>query len=863
MGRHDESFQQDYERSIRLGESNLECIRGMQRWCEHIQIEPRASGLFAQMSGLPSGSHRLSCPYSDKVTESANLRWITSSFLIEACDGCPHHSPNGDDSWGAQILSEHKTVEQKRQTEEERRRAEITRVRNELRTKMEALGESVETESQRIVNFVEDMFSDDPETHANAVKTLTQAARVGADLFPIEAVELLIQLTVDEEYDSDSLAICTELTQRTDLTEKLKLATLRVMQEGRLAHKAAIIAARLGDAMEYPLPPKCIERLLLTQHHDIPIGGWTGSPPDYSGSTTVLARSYDADADSVFAPSKEYLRSEEEYPRKQAASALTLLHEQCPELVKDLFPDLMHALEQFEDHDMTHGNASGRIANVFQAAFRHDAAAVDSFLAESMDRVRPTVQEDIIRVYRDQFFNRDVDWRERRSREQTENVSEAEKIAIPRLLEWIKNDRFEPEIRQHAADALDTACDYATGEMVKHFDALLGYYALLCEQEEPPPASPSIILPGDSGADPMLTRMTEMNRRQHWGFFKNKVVDCLESLCKSRPHDVFDSVYACLTQSSSQLGEELRGTAVSLLGELGSHFDLQPLALPVLMRELMNYGSAWVRSKATDALVTMFYSSPPSNVVDVINVHLRDPKVVVHQAAVKAIDRRPSWFTLEQAYEAITGLAVHMRVYRGEPYQLKHICEATIALARRHPALRPAAISIVESVLPTGERYVDEDVVKELTSVVEPDSNLAPRIVVHIGRFLASYDRDRYNSYSYSDRDRMVRWLHDVPPNSVATVSDTMLELASELAARDFWESWQFASMFGMAGMYEHESEVLKAVHDSYPDEPRFYENRKTVRALADMAAANEQLRLGDGKKAADSFQRAWQGIFS
>ena len=85
---------------------------------------------------------------------------------------------------------------------------------------------------------------------------------------------------------------------------------------------------------------------------------------------------------------------------------------------------------------------------------------------------------------------------------------------------------------------------------------------------------------------------------------------------------------------------EFKAFGMILLGVLGRNFALRGRALPLLWRGLMDYESAWVRAKAIDAAVEMFSSSsssPPENMVDIILVHLRDPKVVVHQAAWRAV----------------------------------------------------------------------------------------------------------------------------------------------------------------------------------------------------------------------------------
>src|SRR5262245_3100773 len=108
MGRHDEAFQYDFEHADDIGKENVVYMAKMRSWCKHFRVEVRSSRLYAQMAQLPIGMHEISCPYTDHHTGSAVLQRICSAFLVSACDGCPHHEPNGDDSWGRQIIDEHK-----------------------------------------------------------------------------------------------------------------------------------------------------------------------------------------------------------------------------------------------------------------------------------------------------------------------------------------------------------------------------------------------------------------------------------------------------------------------------------------------------------------------------------------------------------------------------------------------------------------------------------------------------------------------------------------------------------------------------------------------------------------------------------
>jgi len=856
MGRDDEGFDRHFAKSVELGEANAKCIEEMHRWCKHFRVEMQASGLFAQMASLPIGLHKIDCPYAKTSTGSANLTWICTDFLIRECAKCPHQSPTSDDSWGKGIIAEHERRERERAEEAARRQETIARLRESLRDQSQTIGQTAGPQAQRIVEFFEGLFAEDPVHRKESVNNLKQAAKVGADLFPDAAIELLLTLTLNDQFDDAALAVCRNLAGRhPDLNEKLLDAAVNVIRKKGDCRSAAKILVRLGDSVKYPLDAECIERLTLTQHHDVPIGGWRGRPPNYASSTEVVARCYDAQPESVLDVVRRNLQSEYDYLRKQICGALLLLQKKRPAAVEALLPDLLASLELREEEDITFGTPSGRIVHVLQAAFRQAPDAVDAALAAAIVRVRPAVQEDIAHIYRDQFFDRDVHWSQRHERRHTDDVSHAEQVAIKRLLLWVQEESFEPEIRHELADALENACSYATGEMVKHFDTILGYYALLCDRPDPPPAVPKILLPGQS-EDPMLARMTDMGRRQQWGFFKQSLVQCLEELCKERPHEVFESVYGCLNQPTPQLGDEFRGSVVRLLGELGGHFEFQQRALPVLMRELMNYGSAWVRAKAIEATVEIFYSEPPENIVDTILVHLRDPYLVVHKAAVRAVDDRPTWFTKQQAVEAFRLLSNLAQHYRTDPYEVERVCQAVLALAGCHPFLKKYAVAVVGSIFPTSERHVDKKLAVELTRVIDSTDESAARVARYLATYLAMHDRDRLNSYSH-DRRQMFNWLHNLPPAVFASVAADLFEQAKKLAARDFWESWHFASLFSYFGFYGYEREVLTTIRDAYPPEPRLDEARTTMAAVADVVSAIEQLSLGNSEDANRSFESA------
>lgn len=123
-GKHDEAFDRETEKMTKLGLENAEYIRKSRYWCKHFRIEMVSAGLLAQTTGLPIGSHKISCQYAPTASESMNLPWIIPEFIIKNCKDCSYHEANGDILWGKEIIenfekqelerSENESVEEER-----------------------------------------------------------------------------------------------------------------------------------------------------------------------------------------------------------------------------------------------------------------------------------------------------------------------------------------------------------------------------------------------------------------------------------------------------------------------------------------------------------------------------------------------------------------------------------------------------------------------------------------------------------------------------------------------------------------------------------------------------------------------------
>lgn len=848
MSRFEENLETDIERHLERGRDNAECKRKMEEWCQHVEIRPESVGELAVVSGLPIGLYSLECPKVEFKAWSSVFRRTFGEFLEEHCTNCPHHAPNGDISWGQGIIEKRREEAQEREQAAAEEAARISQLRSDLRARSKEINSAAEPESYQILTYFEMIFSEDEAERKIASLRLKDAAMLCADLFPEAAIDLLFLLAGTSDHAELTLPICAELASRcSEYDPRFVQVSLDNIEKILYPEHSASILISLGEHVRYPLNEVHIKRLLLTQEHSLlPRGFPSSEEPDYSYSTEVLIRCYDADPESVLRIIRPELQNEKDYVRFQLYSAIELIQSERPQLAEGLLSDLIRSLELSEDTFGGVVQPSHKIIGILRSLFRYSVEKVDEALTDSMISARPAVQEDIVNVYRGQFLEESID-------------PDAVRAAIQWLLRWVKDGRLDLNARLRIAVALQTACRNAASETAGHFDSLLGYLALIGGQTQPPIPLPDILLPYEEQSPlPQVEHLENLSRNSRWGAFKAKLQECLETICKAYPLETFDSVFNRLDRPPEQLEKDFKARCMTLLGVLGRNFTLRGRVLPLIWHGLMDSQSAWVQAKAIDAAVEMFSSSttsPPANMVDTILVHLRDPKVVVHQAVWRVVTRRLSWFDREQAEEALTCLGGYLNPYYDKKDRLKDICVAILNIGRREQHLRLYALRMAESVFPTGEKYVDEDLVESMMRLCEPDEKISGLVATNIGTYLDRYRREPHYEYRYSERLSMFEWLHQLPEVTFQRKANDLLVTAERVAKRDHLEGCHFASLFSHFHLFRYEQRVLEIAISALPDEPRHERIRALLRTFAKKAAGNASLQVGNGDLAETHFE--------
>lgn len=771
-----------------------------------------------------------------------NLRWIVSDFLNEHCAGCPHHTPNGAASWGQQIIDEQIAQKEQAQRLSDETSQRIQELRAELRGKSADMAEQESVEARSVLVYLEAVFSESETERDEASEFIRQAASIGAELFPIEAARLIATLARTPEYSEAMLPVCAALaTELTDLAEDLVETALTNIEAGLHVESSAAVLGSVGSAATFPLNEEHIRRLMLSQdHHPLSVT-FKGEQSNYPYSTSVLAKCFDADKESVTNVAREELESESDHNRHNVAGAIGLLQKEHPSIGLDLLDALITSLNLYDSDDTYYGPSTS-IVPVLRATLMHDPAATDKAIGAAFPIVRPAVQGDFINVYaRLERSHLDVD----------ENSNpQLPAIATNRLWEWIRDERLIVEVRHEALKSLASTYELFPSRAADDLEILLGYLAIVSAQERPPLRPASLEIPGQSSSE-MVEQLERQSDLMRWNSFKRELVECLTTLGRHDESMVFQAVVDCLDQPLDQMNEDFKVSCVSILGKVAAKYEIRPRALPYVWKALMDYDSPKTRAQAIEATENMFGNgiSPPPNLAEMVLISLNDEYIVVHQTAVRAVAWRPHWFSVSQTRNLLISLAVLLDAYAPKKYLVDDICRAIMGVARIDPRYKISALRLIENVFPTGEEFIDRDIVLRMIRFCEPTEVIAGVVAKCVAVYLGEHKRDSLNDFSLSQREQMLAWLRQLPIATFRHISDDLLTYALKAAGRDdVWVACSLAGIFAHFTDFQRERDVLETALRAIPDEPRRAEQRALVQRLTEAAAKNASLQARDSE---------------
>jgi hypothetical protein len=596
-----------------LGRRNVETLAAARGWCKHLRIEMTSHGLLAEMSGLPIGSHDVTCPHAEHGLGGMNLPMILPQFIIQNCRGCASHAPNGDTEWGNRVIAEHDARVKQADERESSLAAQLEQVRASRRTlAREARGQADFT-VHGVLEFTESLFGDDAESRSAASVSLQQAAKIAPELFHPASVDLILTSAPQPLLAEACLPVAAALAgRRDDLADRLVSVAVAALDAGLSVETACEIMIGCGCGTTRLIPAGVIEKVVALQNHIRPLVGWTTRhldchlvdiPPSYTFSTSLLAGGYDQDPEALLVPLRAALRDNDKFRRINGCGVVQEFLKQRPTIGTTLLPVVVDSLAL--DDDTFNDSADHEACDLIGKIFFREPALTDGLLRDKFGQQSQEVQALIGNVYRK------VLWTERDEQPGLDRArfDQVVGLAFRRCLALMQDQALDLEVRQNFAEAVESACHHHPDLAMAEFDTLLGALACLCVQEEPPAPPLRIILPTDAPPDPRLRNLEQANRRMSWDHFKTKIADCLKNLVRARPATAVDPLLGCFANLGSKTHEPLKAAVVRLLGEVGRDRELLPRVLPLLWKALMDYDSVLIRCRGIEAVTRCFESA--------------------------------------------------------------------------------------------------------------------------------------------------------------------------------------------------------------------------------------------------------------
>jgi hypothetical protein len=629
------------------------------------------------------------------------------------------------------------------------------------------------------------------------------------------------------------------------LDERLGAIARNAILEGRDLQTSCQILFETLNRTHRQADPDVVRRVIERLNYIRPIGGWptrhpdnpvVDVPPDYSSSTRLLVLAFDRQPGSVLGPLREAIADNDKVRRINACGVVRSVLGHRKGIGTELLPDLVRSLEL--DDDMFDESADRTACSLLAEVFRHEPAAVDDMHGSRLPFQSEELQALYAEVYQSVAAGRR--WREEGD-QPLDPARERQSVecAFQRCLTLLQDDRLGLEARCDVPRAIESVCEDHPDIALATFESLLGTVAVLHTREKPPDPPPHLLLPGEPEPSAGQVASESRIRHQRWDLFRQGVRKALDELVSHRPDQTLPALLAAFAAVPSKTADGFKADLLALIGRIGCHPHLRAEVMPALWNGLMDFDSVLVRASAVDALGRAFEGAPagpPSDVVNALLVHLRDTYVMVHMAAIRAIDSNPGWLTEEQAGAALDlvyGWAITYQ--KSNPSRLNPVVDALFSLSRRVPGARDAVVMAVVALLPRSEPHVNDELAELLARRVSPREPAAVEVAPLVARQIARSDRDRVDYHDNQEQVEAVAWLYRLTVTTFGQVENLLADIARAAIGSDPRAGCLFASLFGAFGRHAVEAELLGAVDAVLPPGRQ---NERLKAAVADLRVA-------------------------
>lgn len=637
----------EFERHVRTGERNKQILELVHNWCSHAKIRNHGGiGLIAQHTGLPLGMLGMHC---DHVPAGGLAGWYLEEGVLDFYDrNCVHcdkrqavRLPNL-----IQLVGERDRELARRKEDAERAQAAAVAARDARKQRRDALkvGQSPAT-----CALLDDLEALDNSRTKDARTRIIETARLAPEIFTPPIVEYFFELAASDAAGCQAEALDVLRHIGAD-AKRLTAAALNC-----LAHHDSIdMAARI-----VMVNPSLAEEAAVEAAVPALVG--LASPPrsqfgdrEHPLQPEPLLAVFAAWPEPVNRGIQRLLDSRHSYQIRIGTAALKVLSPITPHLLgrfaKTLAAKLVraHLLIDEDEADRDLKMVCSDLQRSLAAAFLQEPVATDQLIADFFEGASSEGEARLARVYEEIFrFNY------RSEGTLTDAVAEVLLSRIVKLASTSNNDKVLTEIIQ----MLRSGSSDLLGAARQSLDVVLGAAAVLDDRIEAFDAEQKLKTNATT-----LQVLESQNARSSLYYLREAFVDMAARAAKGdRP--ATESYVDFL----GRIGEKRSSLSSALLKE-SNHLIATPEGLNLVLPELYSglvSTSTLERAAAAETLGKAGsgrIADLPELVLEAFVLLLRDPYVIVHKAAARALGNIPLPPHLERS--ADSALLQLILVYR-------------------------------------------------------------------------------------------------------------------------------------------------------------------------------------------------------
>lgn len=815
------------EDAYKIGEKNKQTAELVRNWCAHVSVKKMGGvGLVEQMSGLPIGLHTLQCPHAAAGGMGTwDMADAAIDFYDRNCVGCTFRQPVGLPNISTLIAARDEQRKEKQREEERAEQAEAAK-RAAREDKRQAIRAGLTPVPATTLDLISEL---DRGRDKEAGEKLIQTARLAPESFTPPIVEHLFELLDTKEYGLTEPILGALCQLPVDHTRLCNAALSNLFGARDTAAKIIQEYGEYGD--ENLIAPALPALISLASPERYP---FAHEPPE--PVTQPLQELYRKRPESVRKGLRTLLGETEAHTAALAARGIVVLSAQDRSLLSFATDALMAKLARAkwltQGREEEVNNALHDIRQVLVMAFDAAPQEIDTLVTDYLQGASKEGTAELYRLYHDVLRRaRRLSFHEEDDAKET--ITEAHRIAFRRIVNAVtaQGDDDDSEL----ASGVFSGDPYElTPIVIEEIDLLLGSAAIMATRLQSisnKPLDPNNPLAGleRMGARSRLSGL--MNSFARWA--------CIAA-GKAGP-DAIDKVLTMM-RGLPEDNDEPRATIVGQFHKLARTTEGLMQILPDFYSALVG-PSQVVRSDAATTLGEMpraALENMPSLVFEAFTALLADPYVIVHRAAVRALER----FSLPVAFrgDATRALSAWILWYAKSRSDDRFLIEALELYASRYVSKEKLAESI-------GDRLI------EIATTVSPDvilgeSRNAMPVFSSNPNYAAFFLRlleDERALMTY--HEHLLEELQRRPPASLYAQRAKAVEVGIKVARHYPWGVMSFIEALTACGAWVEAASLAATVYQNIPDTTEYKARRfrfNLFRIAAEFEAAIAEGRTAD-----------------